>query len=161
MRTLAVGGLALTALMQVVFLATGSDRPFPYREIQGLAIAGSLAAAFGVSRLDAASGRAWLAIGMGVNALMRLAQIAMGLSRLPLVLNLALLAGYAAATAIAILWNVGSAPSAQPPRMRLAMWLLAGAYFLSLLTALSRLAASFGLALGAAGFALAAPNLRG
>lgn len=156
-RSLAALGLALTALMQVVFFLTAGDRPFPYAEIQILAVLASAAAAFGAWRGEAGVG--WLAAGLGVNALARFAQIAMGLSRLPLTLNLALLAGYTGGALFAALWARRPAEPAHAARTRAALWLLAAAYFLSTLTALSRLTAAFALAVGAAGMALAAPNV--
>lgn len=159
MRLLAAAGLALTATMQVIFAATAGDRPFPYLEIQILAVLASLAAAWGLWRQATPAGRTWLAVGLGVNALMRFAQIAMGLSRLPLLINLALLAGYVLAAIAAAQWARGSALA--PGRLTVALWLLAGAYFLSLLFAISRMTAAIALALGTAGMALAAPNLDG
>lgn len=158
MRQAVVAGLGLVALMQLVFLLTAGDRPTPYAEVQALSLVATLAAAYGASRLGERPGMTIMAAGLGVNALMRVVQFVFGLSRLPMLVGLAFLAGFALASFLCATWS--SAPEAQARRLRFAFWLLALAHFVAMLVALSRFNAALGLALGAAGFALAAPNVR-
>ncbi|HUR68472.1 MAG TPA: hypothetical protein VM370_04440 [Candidatus Thermoplasmatota archaeon] len=145
MRTAAATGFALVTLMFVVFFLTAAGRPFPYREVQVVATLGAVALVVGAMQGSASM----LAAGFGVNVLTRATQIAMGLSRLPLALNVALAAG----------WIWACVQAARGGSVKGALWFLAFVHVASLVTALSRFEASVGLALGAAGLFLAAPNM--
>lgn len=145
LRSLAALGFLLLVAMQILFVATGGDRPFPYTEVQVLSILGSLALVAGVLMGEELP----LAGGFAVNALGRVAQIALGLSRLPLILNLALAVGW--------IWATVAAARGQSARG--ALWFLGAAHAVSMLWALGRFSASIGLALGATGLFLAAPHV--
>lgn len=138
--------------MQVWFAFTGADRPAAYVPVQVLSAAGTVAGALGLARLDR-GGAPWIATGMGLNVVGRLLQVVLELTRLPLWLNVALALGFGFAMVVAIAWALGRPRTS---RLQLAFALLALVHFLSMLWALSRLSAAFGLALGAAGFAMAA-----
>ena len=147
MRSLAVLGFALLALAFVVFIVGASDRPFPYVPVQTVAIAGSLLLIAGVIQAS----DLWLAIGFGIEAAMRLAQLALGLSKLGTPLNLLLAAGWVWACV-----NAGRGRS-----VRAALWFLAFVHTASLVFSLGRFTAAVGLALASAGLFLAAPNMGG
>lgn len=146
MRRLAAFGFLLVTAMQVIFFATGGDRPFPYREVQALSILGTLAMAWGALRGEMLP----LALGAGVNLLARVLQPLLGLTRLPLWANALLSLGWA--------WMLLDASRGSAARA--GAWLLGAAHFLAALTATARLLSVFALCLGAVGLLLAAPSLR-
>lgn len=145
MRNLAVLGIALVAIMQLVFALTSGDRPFPYREVQVVSIVGTLVLAWGVAR-----GRTGAMVaGAAVDLVTRVLQPLLGLTRLPLWLNLLFSLGWA--------WMVLDAGRGRAPRAGL--WVLGLGHALAMLTAGARMTAFLALGLGAIGFFLAAPNV--
>lgn len=146
MRKLAALGFVLVALMQLIFLLTGNDRPFPYKEVQVISIAGTLAIAWGAWKEHDMA----MAGGFAANLFTRILQPLLGLTRLPLWSTAILAVG----------WTWALAESARGRNPKIGVWILGIAHFLSMLTAFSRFWAALGLALGAVGLFLAAPNLR-
>ncbi|HET6404414.1 MAG TPA: hypothetical protein VFH78_07195 [Candidatus Thermoplasmatota archaeon] len=145
MRALATTGFVLLALMQLIFLATGSDRPFPYSEVQVLSLMGTLALVWG-----AWSGTSLaLAVGFGVNLVTRVLQPVLGVTRLPAWATALLVVGWA--------WAFLATLRGRDPRG--GVWVLAAAHFLAALVSFGRLTAAIALCLGAIGLFLAAPNL--
>lgn len=147
-RWLAATGLVLTALMQGIFLLTGTARGPLYLALQGVGLVGSLAAAWGLLR----GPRALVAAGLGANAVTRALHVVLGLTRLPLWLNALLFVGY--------LGGALGAGLSRPRLLRLGLWLAFIGYAVSAMSALSggRLEALVALTLGAVGMSLAAPN---
>lgn len=154
-RRIAVAGLALVGVMQVYFVLTGRDRPVAYGPVQGLSALATFGAAYGLSRLDA-GGAPWLAIGFGVNALTRVLQVVLDLTRLPPSLNFVVAAAYVLAAVVA---GMDAGKPHRHGRVRAAIGVLAAAHFIFMLAALSVLSASFGLAMEVAGLALASAFL--
>lgn len=145
MRGLAVFGLILVALMQIVFFVTGGDRAFPYREVQAVSFIATLAMVWGTMRGVPTA----LAVGAGVNLVMRVLQPVLGLTRLPLWTNALLALGWA--------WILADAARGRAPKAGL--YVLGAAHFVSALVAESRLSAFLALCMGAIGLLLAAPSL--
>jgi hypothetical protein len=151
-RRVAVLGLGLVAVMQLIFALTGSDRPASYVPIQLASAGASLAAAYGLARLDRGGGP-WMTIGFAINLVTRILQIVLGLSKLALWINVALIAAFGLAMGYAATWANGRG---RPGKLRVALVVLAIVHFIAMLDALSRLNAAIGLALGTAGFSMAA-----
>lgn len=147
-----MAGLGLVVAMQMWFALTAVGRPPAYLPVQAFSALGTLAAAWGLARLER-GGAAWIAAGLGVNVLGRLLQLALQLTRLPIWLNVAFALAFGFAMLVAIAWATGRP---RLPRLRLAFALLAFVHFLAMLHALARLEAAIGLALGTAGFAMTA-----
>lgn len=145
MRRLATVGLVLVALMQAFFFLSGSDRPFPYRELQIVSVAATLAMAYAIARGTTFP----FAVGAGVNLVTRALQPVLGLTRLPFWANALLMLGWA--------WALAESARGRTPRA--ALWILALAHFVSALTASGRFSSLAALMLGAIGLLLAAPNL--
>jgi hypothetical protein len=159
-RRVAALGMALAALMQLVFLLGGTDRGAAYEALQAVGLAAALAACWGVGALPARAGLGAFAVGMAGGALVRVLGVALSLSRVPLPVNLLLAAGYLVAMAGAILWAREPDRGARHARtVRGGAALVALGYFAATLNSFGggRLAGIVGLALGAVGFALAAP----
>lgn len=147
MRRLATVGLVLVALMQGYFFVTGSDRPFPYREVQLVSVVATLAMAFSASRGPMLA----FAVGAGVNFVTRVLQPILGLTRLALWANVLLALG----------WGVACAQAARGRSPALGLWILAIGHALSMLTAFGRMGSAVALGVGAIGLFLAAPHVRG
>ena len=145
MRSLAVFGLLLVAAMQLIFLATGGDRPAPYREIQALSIAATATIAWGAWRGHHLA----MAAGSALDLLARLLQPLLGLTRLPLWANALLALG----------WALACLQSARRRDPAAGLWILGAAHFLAATISLSRLTAAAALTIGAAGCFLAAANV--
>lgn len=154
-RRVAVAGLALVGVMQLYFVLMGRDRPAAYGPVQGLSALATFGAAYGLSRLDR-GGAPWLAIGLGVNALTRVLQVVLDLTRLPPSLNFLVAGAYLLAAIVA---GMDAGKPHRHGRVRTALWALTAAHFVFFLAALSVLTAAFGLAMEVAGFALAAAFL--
>ena len=139
-------GFALVALMQLLFLVNSGDRAFPYKEVQVLSLAGTIAIVWGI-----ATGRdVALIVGLAVNLFTRVLQPLLGVTRLPLW-----------ATAILILgWTWALASTLRGRDARIGIWILGIGHFLSMLTAFARTASVIALGIGAMGLFLAAPNFR-
>lgn len=146
MRKLAAIGFALVALMQLIFFLTGGDRPFPYKPVQLLSVAGTLAIVWGAWRGDDTA----MAVGFGVNLLTRVLQPVLGLTRLP-VWSTAILA---------VGWTWALANAARGRSARAGVWVLGAGHFLASFTAIGRTTAFLALGIGAVGLFLAAPNMR-
>lgn len=146
MRKLAALGFGLVALMQAVFLAAGSDRPFPYREVQVVSLLGTLALVWGAWRGHDLS----LAVGFGVNLFTRVLQPILGLTRLPLWATAILVVG----------WTWAFAESLRGRNPKVGLWILGIGHFLAMLTLFARLTATLALGLGAIGLFLAAASVR-
>lgn len=145
MRRLAATGFVLVAIAQVMFLIMGGDRPAPYREVQAVSILATLAIVAGLG-----TQRAPLIVGgLAANALMRLLQPILGLTRLPITLNLLLLVG----------WILAAERVFRGRDPRAGLWILAIAHAISMLFAIGRLGAAVALALAGIGLFLAAPNM--
>lgn len=146
MRKLAALGFGLLGLMQAVFLLTGSDRPFPYREVQVVSLFGTLALVWGAWREHDVS----LAVGFGVNLFTRVLQPILGVTRLPMWATAILVVG----------WTWAFAESLRGRNPKVGLWILGIGHFLAMLTAFGRLTATFALALGSIGLFLAAASVR-
>lgn len=145
-RKLAAIGFVFVALMQLVFLVTAGDRPFPYREVQVVSLVGTLVLVWG-----AWTGRdVGLAVGFGVNLFTRVLQPILGITRLPLWTTAILAIGWA--------WATVQAARGRSPAV--GFWILGVGYALAMLTVFSRFGAAMALGLSAVGFFLAAPNVR-
>lgn len=161
-RNLVVLGVTLTGAMQLVFLATGFDRGVAYTAVQVIAVVSTAFALWGFWAMPRRGALAAIAGGMAGNVLARALTLALGLSRLPVWMNVLMLVGYALATWHAARWTDAKGEGeARASGLRLAFGLLAVVYFLALVKGVSggRWTAIAGLALGAVGFALAAPNV--
>lgn len=145
MRKLAAIGFALMAAMQLIFLLTGADRSFPYREVQLVSLAGTLLLVWGAARHNDVA----LAVGFGVNLFTRILQPILGITRLSLWLNVVL--------SVAWTWAFADALRGRAPKAGL--WILGFAHFVAALTAISRLASFLALCLGAIGCFLAATGV--
>lgn len=160
---LAAIGMALTGVMQSTFLATSFDRPAGYAALQVAALFGSVAAAVGLWRFERRAGIAALGAGLLVQGAVRAIMLAAGYSRLAAVINLAMVAGFAIAGAVALLWATrpSKAPDARAAGVRAGLSLVGLAYFAGMVSAVSggRLSALLAMAVGTIGWALAAPNV--
>lgn len=140
-------GFGLVALMQALFWATGADRAPPYREVQLVSLAATLALLAGL-----ALGRdAMVAAGFAVNLLTRILQPVLGVTRLPLWITAILALGWALALVATMRGRAAGA----------GVWVLGAGHALALLLAWGRFDAAIALALGAAGLFLAAWNMPG
>lgn len=140
--------------MQVVFFATGFDRPMPYAPLQLVGALASTVSAWALLRPEPAA----LVGGFGVNLAVRVLTLALGLTRLAWWANVFILLAFALATSESIRWTL----SPHKPRdagVRTACALLGLGYFVAVLLSLGRLSAAAALTLGAAGFWLAAANV--
>jgi hypothetical protein len=133
--------------MQVVFIATATDREFPYVPVQAVSLIGSVLLVLGAFRWETSL----LVTGFAINALGRVAQIAFQLSRLHILLGLALAIGW--------VWAAVAAASRRDPPVSAAVWFLGAVHVASMFYVLGRFNAAAGLALGATGLLLAAPAL--
>lgn len=135
------------ALMQGIFWWHGAGRDFPYREVQAFAVGASVLAIFGV-----VGGRPVLfAWGLGLNAFLRLLQPVLGITRLPLWLNVLMIVG----------WLVACVRVARREDAQVGLWVLGAAHVFAMLWVLSALVPAVALLLGAVGFLVAAPHVRG
>lgn len=145
-RVLAAFGFVLVALMQLVFLVTAGDRPFPYREVQVVSLLGTVALVWGAwSARDVL-----LTAGLAVNLFTRVLQPILGVTRLPVWITAILVVGW--------IWALARSARGRSPKAGL--WLLGLGHFVAALTAFSRLTALLALSLGAVGFFLAATGVR-
>jgi hypothetical protein len=159
---LAVVGLGMVAAMGFVFVATGGDRGGLYVVVNALAVVAALVAAWGAARLPSRTGMALLGGGLLGQAAMRLLNVVLDLTRLPLWQSALIFAGWTLAGASAAAW------AARPERpraggVRTGLFLAGAGYFFAFMATLSadRLSALGALLLGTLGLLLAAPRVEG
>lgn len=162
-RRLVALGMAFTLGAQVVFLAASADRPPLYAALTALGLVAAALAWLGVLRLETRRGLWLLASGLWAHAVSRVALLAMGFSRLPRPVNVAIALGFALAAIVASSWAAQPSrrPEARAALLRLALGVVGVAYFLGLISAIGggRLAGVAGMLLATLGWSLAAPNL--
>lgn len=159
-RRIAAAGLGLVALMQTVFVVTGGSRGPLYVAVNALGIALAATAVAGAWRFPAAMGLRLLGIAFAGQAVLRLLNVVLELTRLPFWESAIMLTGWAIAGASALAWSFE--PARPRAGLRAGLYVVGAAYFAALLTTLGSgyLPAIFALLVGTIGVLLAAPWLR-